>query len=73
MQETGVNVLSAIKATQMYRRFSKYDIFRDYLPPSITEFKTVPYEIWWYRLAMGAAMFSTMDDGKIVRGLAGIP
>ncbi|KAL4565280.1 hypothetical protein LXL04_029368 [Taraxacum kok-saghyz] len=64
LMENGVNVLSAIKATQMYRRSSKFNIFTDFLPPSYTE---------WYRLYMGAAMFSTMDDGKIVRGLSGVP
>ncbi|KAL7595743.1 hypothetical protein Lser_V15G30124 [Lactuca serriola] len=71
--ESGVNVLSTIKASQMYRHSSKFDIFRDFLPPSMTEFKTLPMEAWWFRVSMGAAMFSTMEDGKIVRGLAGIP
>ncbi|KAI3756261.1 hypothetical protein L1987_56080 [Smallanthus sonchifolius] len=73
LMESGVNVLSAIKATQIYRRSSKHDILNDFLPPSITDFKTTPMDNWWYRLSMGAAMFSTMEDGKIVRGLAGIP
>ncbi|XP_022029263.1 acyltransferase-like protein At1g54570, chloroplastic isoform X1 [Helianthus annuus] len=73
LMETGVNVLSAIKTTHMYRRSSKHDILNDFLPPSITDFKTTPMDNWWYRLSMGAAMFSTMADGKIVRGLAGIP
>ncbi|KAL4565279.1 hypothetical protein LXL04_029367 [Taraxacum kok-saghyz] len=71
--ENGVNVLSAIKTSQMYRRFSKHDAINDFLPPSMTEFKTSPIESRWYRLLMGAAMFSTMGDGKIVRGLSGIP
>ncbi|XP_023769522.1 phytyl ester synthase 1, chloroplastic isoform X1 [Lactuca sativa] len=73
LMENGVNVLSAIKATQLYRHSSKFDIFRDFLPPSMTEFKTLPMEAWWYRLYMGASMFSTMEDGKIVRGLSGVP
>ncbi|CAH1453430.1 unnamed protein product [Lactuca virosa] len=73
LMENGVNVLSAIKATQLYRHSSKFDIFRDFLPPSMTEFKTLPMEAWWYRLYMGASMFSTMEDGKIVRGLLGVP
>ncbi|XP_035838425.1 acyltransferase-like protein At1g54570, chloroplastic isoform X3 [Helianthus annuus] len=71
--ESGVNVLSAIKTTYMYRRSSKHDILKDYLPASITEFKTSPVESWWFRLYIDAVMFSTMEDGKIVRGLAGIP
>ncbi|KAI3690041.1 hypothetical protein L2E82_48016 [Cichorium intybus] len=73
LMENGVSVLSAIRATQMYRHSSKFDIFKDFLPPSMTEFKSFPMEAWWYRLYMGAAMFSTMEDGKIVRGLGGIP
>ncbi|XP_071740804.1 phytyl ester synthase 1, chloroplastic-like [Rutidosis leptorrhynchoides] len=71
--ESDVNVLSVIKATHMYRRFSKHDILKDFISLSITEFKTSAVDTWWYRLAMGAALFSTMEDGKIVRGLAGIP
>lgn len=30
-------------------------------------------KVRWYRLFTGTAIFSTMEDGKIVRGLAGIP
>nr|XP_043627390.1 acyltransferase-like protein At1g54570, chloroplastic [Erigeron canadensis] len=73
LSENGVNVLSAIKATQMYRRFSKHDILKDFLPLSISDFKHSPVETWWYRLLLGSAVFSTMEDGKVVRGLAGIP
>ncbi|MFS7926889.1 hypothetical protein Hanom_Chr04g00302481 [Helianthus anomalus] len=57
----------------MYRRSSKHDILKDYLPASMTEFKTSPVDSWWFRLYIDAVMFSTMEDGKIVRGLAGIP
>ncbi|KAI3692046.1 hypothetical protein L6452_31855 [Arctium lappa] len=71
--ESGVNVLSAIKASHTYRHSSKYDFFKDFMPPSLTEFKSLPMETWLYRLYMGATMFSTMEDGKIVRGLAGVP
>ncbi|XP_076915643.1 phytyl ester synthase 1, chloroplastic-like [Bidens hawaiensis] len=73
LMETGVNVLSAIKTTHIYRRSSKHDILNDFLPPSSIDFRTTPMDNWWYRLSMGAAMFSTMHDGKIVRGLAGVP
>ncbi|KAJ9536972.1 hypothetical protein OSB04_029705 [Centaurea solstitialis] len=71
--ESGVNVLTAIKVAHMYRHSSKYDFFKDFMPPSLTEFKSLPMETWLYRIYMGAAMFSTMEDGKIVRGLAGVP
>ncbi|KAJ0775025.1 putative alpha/Beta hydrolase [Helianthus annuus] len=46
LMETGVNVLSAIKTTHMYRRSSKHDILNDFLPPSITDFKTTPMDNW---------------------------
>ncbi|KAI3828700.1 hypothetical protein L1987_02809 [Smallanthus sonchifolius] len=71
--ENGVNLLSAIRTTQMYRHSSKHDIFKELLPMSMTEFKSSPWESWWFRLYTGTAVFSTMEDGKIVRGLAGIP
>ncbi|XP_076948945.1 phytyl ester synthase 1, chloroplastic-like [Bidens hawaiensis] len=71
--ESGVNMLTTIKTTSMYRRSSKHDVLKDFLPISITEFKTSPMETWWYRLYMDTVMFSTMENGKIVRGLAGIP
>ncbi|KAK1419220.1 hypothetical protein QVD17_28382 [Tagetes erecta] len=71
--ENGVNLLSSIKSTQIYRHSAKFDIFKDFLPTSMTEFNNSLWESWWYKLYMGAAVFSTTEDGKIVRGLAGIP
>nr|XP_043628515.1 acyltransferase-like protein At1g54570, chloroplastic [Erigeron canadensis] len=71
--ESGVNVLYFIKANEIYRRFSKYDVIKDFFPVSITELKTSLVETWWYNLYIDAVMFSTMEDGKVVRGLAGIP
>lgn len=57
----------------MYRRSLKRDILKDFLPLSMTELKSLAVESWWYRLFMDAVLFSTMEDGKIVRGLGGIP
>ncbi|XP_071727485.1 phytyl ester synthase 1, chloroplastic-like [Rutidosis leptorrhynchoides] len=71
--ESGFNLLFVIKTTQMYRHSSKHDIFKDFLPTSMTEFLNTPMDSWLYRLCIGAAMFSTMENGKIVRGLAGVP
>ncbi|XP_071730601.1 phytyl ester synthase 1, chloroplastic-like [Rutidosis leptorrhynchoides] len=71
--ERGANVLATIRSNHMYRRFSKFDIFNDFLPPSDEEFKTSLVEKWWYRLYIDAVAFSTMEDGKVVSGLAGIP
>nr|GEY10363.1 acyltransferase-like protein At1g54570, chloroplastic [Tanacetum cinerariifolium] len=71
--ESGINLLSTIKTTHTYRHSSKFDIFNDFLSLSMTEFKNMPMENWWYRLFTGTAIFSTTEDGKIVRGLSGIP
>nr|XP_043630956.1 acyltransferase-like protein At1g54570, chloroplastic [Erigeron canadensis] len=71
--ESNVNLLSVIKTNQIYRRSLKHDIFKDFYPASMTEFKSSPMEKWWFRLYTGTTLFSTMEDGKIVRGLAGIP
>ncbi|XP_071730602.1 phytyl ester synthase 1, chloroplastic-like [Rutidosis leptorrhynchoides] len=71
--ENGANLLATMRSNQMYRRFSKFDIFKDFLPPSDEEFKTSLVEKWYYHLYIDAVTFSTMEDGKIVRGLAGIP
>ncbi|KAL8196346.1 hypothetical protein R6Q57_025346 [Mikania cordata] len=46
LMESGVNVLSAIKTTHIYRRSSKHDILNDFLPPSITDFRTTPLDNW---------------------------
>ncbi|OVA15061.1 Diacylglycerol acyltransferase [Macleaya cordata] len=72
--EDGINLLSLIKATHMYRHSRRYDYIKDYLPPSMSE-----YNKWFvqgnalFRLATSSVMFSTLGDGKIVRGLAGVP
>ncbi|KAJ6694207.1 hypothetical protein OIU85_004944 [Salix viminalis] len=60
--EDGVNLLTVIKGTGKYRRSRRIDIVSDFIPPSML-----------LRFATGSAMFSTLNDGKIVRGLHGIP
>ncbi|OVA15060.1 Diacylglycerol acyltransferase [Macleaya cordata] len=72
--EDGMNLLSVIKATNMFRHSRRYDYISDYLPPSMSEFRNVFVQgNALFRLATGSVMFSTLGDGKIVRGLAGIP
>lgn len=71
--EDGVNLLTVIKGTFKYRRSKKHDFVKDYLPPSMSEFKQALEGNWWYRFATSPVMLSTLEDGKIVRGLAGVP
>lgn len=39
MQENGINLLTIIKGTSMYRRFRNHDYVMDFIPPSMSEFK----------------------------------
>ncbi|GJN05270.1 hypothetical protein PR202_ga22885 [Eleusine coracana subsp. coracana] len=73
-QEDGINLLSVIKGVNMYRHGRQRDFVTDYLPPSLSEFKkTFDEDHKLFHLALGSVMMSTLKNGKIVRGLAGIP
>nr|BBB44441.1 xanthophyll esterase [Tagetes erecta] len=71
--EDGVNLLTIIKGTIKYRRTWKHDFVKDYLPPSMSEYKTALQGNGWFQVATSPVMFSTLEDGRIVRGLAGVP
>ncbi|CAK7340880.1 unnamed protein product [Dovyalis caffra] len=71
--EDGVNLLTVIKGTGKYRRSRRIDFASDFVPPSISEFKYVYDIIGFLRFAIGSVMFSTLNDGKIVKGLHGVP
>ncbi|XP_059652712.1 phytyl ester synthase 1, chloroplastic-like isoform X2 [Cornus florida] len=71
--EEGVNLLTIIKGTCKYRRSSRRDYVMDFLPPSASEFKETLERNRLFRLATSPVMFSTLEDGKIVRSLAGVP
>ncbi|XP_022852232.1 acyltransferase-like protein At1g54570, chloroplastic, partial [Olea europaea var. sylvestris] len=73
VQEDGVNLLTIIKGTCTYRRSRNYDFVANYLPPSKSEFKQALSGNGWLRNYTGPVMWSTMEDGKIVRGLSGVP
>ncbi|XP_065851991.1 phytyl ester synthase 1, chloroplastic-like [Euphorbia lathyris] len=74
LMEGRYSLLSIIKGAGKYRRSNKQDILSDFVPPSMSEFKYCFDEILGLlRLAGSYAAFSTLDDGKIVRGLAGVP
>ncbi|KAL3645389.1 hypothetical protein CASFOL_010569 [Castilleja foliolosa] len=71
--EDGVNLLTIIKGTSSYRRSKNHDYVKDFLPVSKSEFKLTVDGNGWFRNYAGPVLLSTTEDGKIVRGLAGVP
>ncbi|KAK8508766.1 hypothetical protein V6N12_034871 [Hibiscus sabdariffa] len=72
--EESLNLLTVIKGTCKYRHSRKHDFISDFLPPSMSEYRYgLDVVAGYLRFASGSAMFSTMEDGKIVQGLAGVP
>ncbi|XP_041990171.1 acyltransferase-like protein At1g54570, chloroplastic isoform X3 [Salvia splendens] len=73
LSEDGINLLTIIKATNMYRRSRNHDYVMDFLPPSKSEFKLAIEGNGLLQNFGGPVFLSTMKDGKIVRGLDGVP
>lgn len=72
--EDGIGLLTIIKGTCMYRRSRRHDLVRDFIPPSMTEFRyAMDQVVGSFRSATGSVFFSTLEDGKIVKGLSGVP
>ncbi|XP_039018978.1 acyltransferase-like protein At1g54570, chloroplastic isoform X2 [Hibiscus syriacus] len=72
--EDCINLLTIIKGTCIYRHSSRHDFIKDFLPPSIYEYKCAFDDFSGIlRFLVCTTMFSTMEDGKIVGGLAGVP
>ncbi|KAF1893948.1 hypothetical protein Lal_00003863 [Lupinus albus] len=72
--EDGIGLLTIIKATCMYRQSRRLDLVRDFIPPSITEFRYIMDQVvGLFRSLIGSVMFSTLEDGTIVKGLSGVP
>lgn len=61
-----------MKGTSTYRRSRNHDYVMDFLPPSMSEFKQVEQNGWVHNYA-APVILSTREDGKIVRGLEGVP
>ncbi|XVE89817.1 hypothetical protein DITRI_Ditri20bG0024800 [Diplodiscus trichospermus] len=69
-----MNLLTVIKGTCKYRQSRRHDFISDFLPPSMSEYRYAFDEVvGLIHFASCSAIFSTMDDGKIVEGLAGVP
>ncbi|XP_061348422.1 phytyl ester synthase 1, chloroplastic [Gastrolobium bilobum] len=72
--EDGIGLLTIIKGTCMYRNSRGHDLVRDFIPPSLTEFRyAMDQVVGLFRSLTGSVMFSTLEDGKIVKGLSGVP
>lgn len=71
--EDGINLLTIIKGTSTYRRFRNHDYVMDFIPPSMSEFKQAIEGNELLRNYTGPVFLSTTEDGKMVRGLAGVP
>lgn len=71
--EDGIDLVTIIKAAGFYRRRKYIDYVSDYMPPTPTEFEKVYDDNKWINAVTSPVMFSTLEDGKIVKGLAGIP
>ncbi|KAL0745834.1 PREDICTED: acyltransferase-like protein At3g26840, chloroplastic isoform X2 [Brassica oleracea var. oleracea] len=71
--EDGIDLVSIIKATSFYRRGRYQDYISDFIPPTISEFNKCYGVNRLLEVIMGPVFLSTTVDGKVVRGLGGIP
>ncbi|KAJ0244685.1 Uncharacterized protein HA466_0192750 [Hirschfeldia incana] len=71
--EEGVDLVSIIKGTSFYRRGCHQDYISDFIPPTLSEFKKCYGVNRLLEVIMGPVFLSTTVDGKVVRGLGGIP
>ncbi|THF97322.1 hypothetical protein TEA_013077 [Camellia sinensis var. sinensis] len=71
--EDGVDLVTIIMGTSFYHRARYLDYASDYLPPSPSELKKIHESLRWIEVATSPVMLSTLEDGKVVRGLSGIP
>lgn len=65
--------VTILKATGFYRRTRNLEYVLDYLPPSTYEFRKARESHRFVEEAFSPVMLSTLENGKIVRGLSGIP
>ncbi|XP_017607886.1 phytyl ester synthase 2, chloroplastic isoform X2 [Gossypium arboreum] len=71
--EYGFDLVTAIKGASFYRHGKYLDYVSDYIPPTPYEFKKIYESNRWVLAVTSPVMLSTLEDGKVVRGLAGIP
>lgn len=71
--EDGFDLVTILMGASFYRRRRHRDYVFDYLPPSPSQFRKIYEPHRWTEVAMNPVMLSTLESGKVVRGLAGIP
>ncbi|KAJ0971206.1 hypothetical protein J5N97_019165 [Dioscorea zingiberensis] len=71
--ESGIDLVTIIKGAGYYRCSEKMDYVRDYLSPTSREYEKAVQNYRWVDLVADPVMFSTLENGKIVKGLEGIP
>ncbi|XP_042387766.1 acyltransferase-like protein At3g26840, chloroplastic isoform X1 [Zingiber officinale] len=71
--ESSIDLVSIVKGAGFYRRSRQLDYVSDYLSMTPDEFQKVADQYRWVDLAANPVMLSTLQNGKIVNGLSGIP
>nr|XP_011461473.1 PREDICTED: acyltransferase-like protein At3g26840, chloroplastic isoform X2 [Fragaria vesca subsp. vesca] len=70
--DDALDLVSVIKQVCVYRRSKERDFVLDYIPPSPSEINILRDNNRWINI-LSPVIFSTLADGKIVRGFDGIP
>ncbi|CAA7041900.1 unnamed protein product [Microthlaspi erraticum] len=71
--EHGVDLATIIKHAYFYRRGKKLDYISDYILPTPFELKEFEESQRWFTAAISPVYLSTLENGTVVRSLAGIP
>ncbi|XP_017247512.2 phytyl ester synthase 1, chloroplastic-like [Daucus carota subsp. sativus] len=71
--ESAIDLVTIIIGSSFYRRQRYRDYVSDYLPPSPSELKKLYESTSFIEKITSPVRLSTLENGKIVRGLAGIP
>ncbi|AES80653.2 esterase/lipase/thioesterase family protein [Medicago truncatula] len=71
--EDSIDLVMVIKGTSYYRRGNYHDYASDFIPPTPDEARKVIESYSLINIITSSVMLSTLEDGKIVKGLAGIP
>ncbi|KAI5428092.1 hypothetical protein KIW84_033192 [Lathyrus oleraceus] len=71
--EGSLDLVTIIKGTSYYRRGKYHDYASDFIPPTRDEVNKIIESYSLFNFITSSVMLSTLEDGKIVKGLAGIP
>ncbi|XP_078175515.1 phytyl ester synthase 1, chloroplastic-like isoform X2 [Carex rostrata] len=71
--EGGIDLVTIIKGAGYYRQTRQTDFVSDFFPLTADEFEYLTKEYRPITIATDPVMLSTLDDGRIIRGLSGIP